>query len=1763
MSGNPDNPKMTRNLKNRKTNSCCREDIKGRKVQMKCKTSISSATVPQLIVQKIQALLKGYPAGLDLEKFSRAYMRRMGHPLYPEQHGFTDLIEMLRTLKTILKIENHGNGKVLIRGVKEGEVKTEKEVNESSEQLVIEPSSSSLCAETLGIFRDILKKHNNGIVLDDLPHLYQISCGKKLDVEALGFVNVLDLASQLRDVFSIITTDYKEYFLYGAEVDPGPILKDLKLQNRKTEIEKTRRKFRSSTIERLTRLLEDDFPEGLSIEELVGAYRGLYGASLTDLECTQYGYLSLQALLRAHPEVVNLHHWGGVVIVQAASVTLQDSKEQQQEESENCQIAGTGYSNKTISTSEHYKSIDPGILETGDMIDVVVAEVFSPRKFWIILRGEETSKGLDELMDRMFEFYSSPVGNRFKVPPAVTLGAPVVSLYEDDQNYYRALIVSIEDLKTVKLFYVDFGTVCQADVACLWLLHEKFFSLPAQAVKASLFGIEPVDGSKKWPKETSVAFLNLVQNRPFVCSINNMKNCVLFVSLWNTENDGDINIADILVKRKLAKYNDDSSCISHCQKKVTEYKDDSNNCSISQCFYDRSLSFHENVVEDPSNSKVASENCLSTKSNASLSLNSFDYVNNIPVSESLSYTQQKEVIKVLQNKLRDAYELLEHSQPQTCSEFSSWHMVEKNGNITSTPKVTDQMLESQTPEKLSSSAEHEELLNSKCLVNETFSPKHSLTGVSSQERISTLSGVEWSKLKLLRCEKEGSRPVLSSPKQTHIDIVGSTEGISVDFWQEDQLREIKSPGSYAEVLSGYDLKQKPSQCFKVQSENVLLSGPTQEEHLYRNHKEFISNNSVISSANSKSFQVNGLPGTKIQVENWNTGGEDVFSHQETNQDMIHCMVPNQNKECLVEELVKINEEEYSLPLISGQGEIELNVKSVCDIRDTTCSIKNSEKVISKEIGEELKRLMSDQESDFKTDVEHTGKDECLSSWLVSKKISENGLQQEQYIQKERTTNQQVVPCSVHEIKSKPQIHLSDKGSNSAVEHQSKSMPLKEYVDHFSCGKQSEDKVDIEQSCKVTADTIEIDYSETRGSSNVSTIKESSPKNLINCKIMINGSHSSELGCIENNLPHHVIISDPHYTPFSQRNKSLIKSNMASDNQKELDLIVSTAEPRCTEESKVRSSTNDFETKTINTSIETNKFCSLSYEIPIKEVNGYTKEGDFSHKCTKIYEERVQNEASVIYNLKTQENLSQNLNELDTSFVESLSNQRVTSPGQHTNSMSSYGPRKCLSKLIDIENENFGHCPNRASEFSLTSSESHKDGQLEKSNHYGYTLGYPSQTSSEEHLDRHQKSHKCGEEEFMGGKDQWIVTKKAESLLKNNEKAATIVTIQGGKFDSKHSEKSSQAEEQASKIEVGASHEDGNESLIGHSASLYNCQKPVNCELAENSISEINCALNENINRSKTCMKKLDLSLDIDQRENFFQKPVQYDLSENCASQIDHALFENVNGSKAFTNKSKKRENYSEDSENSVHTCKSWVDSYLKYLHQKMKLTVSRVHWKRHQSILPQECDTAIDKTCDPLEGLQVTNENYKTMNQNEIYSSKIFDNPKYCITKKDFMKEPDENFKANRINKNIVGTFNTHSYGQQGSGVTRPIQTSGSSNNLYGMNHSQVTYAPSVIPQWWQWPRGNLPPIYTQQYAVDPTHSIKPPNTFSFGNTRPHIQDWSNFAPKQNPLMYLPPSTPHVPCGVYPFDHSMQQLACPLVSMYPSMYMMTPPSFPQ
>ncbi|KAJ8920361.1 hypothetical protein NQ315_005225 [Exocentrus adspersus] len=152
----------------------------------------------------------------------------------------------------------------------------------------------------------------------------------------------------------------------------------------------------------------------------------------------------------------------------------------------------------------------------GDNIDIIVGEIYDLSKFWAYLDGSQ----LNDLMDEIQEFYKEHAQEYLMPVNCIKEGIYCVQVVFGE--YHRAFIVDTlpEVEGTVRVIFIDYGTMTKVSTQGICFLHNKFGELPAQAIRCRLANVLPLEESAPWTKEACKAFRKMVVDRDLVAKIS-------------------------------------------------------------------------------------------------------------------------------------------------------------------------------------------------------------------------------------------------------------------------------------------------------------------------------------------------------------------------------------------------------------------------------------------------------------------------------------------------------------------------------------------------------------------------------------------------------------------------------------------------------------------------------------------------------------------------------------------------------------------------------------------------------------------------------------------------------------------------------------------------------------------------------------------------------------------------------------------------------------------------------------------------------------------------------------------------------------------------------------------------------------------------------------------------------------------------------------------------------------------------------------------
>ncbi|XP_069690144.1 tudor domain-containing protein 5-like isoform X4 [Periplaneta americana] len=366
-------------------------------------------------------------------------------------------------------------------------------------------------------FMLLLDKNPDGIWCSELPQLYKEEFGVTLEYQNMGFISVLQMASNILDVFHCVKPDGTDWKVFDARKPLPSQYVSCDIKNHKSvPVETTMVPRVPSKVKYNIDKLLMAYPSGLPSDEFVNLYE------------------ANELILDLYPPEVIGH------------------KEKLQ-----------------------YQKIPPETTN-GSLLEVLVAEVYTPQNFWIQLRGEKTHLALDKLMNDIQDFYDQEEKSYHMPDSTVKIGQYCMAPYNEE--WHRVCITTVHNLIEVQVLFVDYGTTSRVKKKDLRFMHQDFGAFPMQAIQASLANLIPAGDGKKWPRAVNKRFLEMVSEKTLIavvssvdhetkqgrlCSMKPLVAIVLAVdfkarkvevALVDTSGPEDIHINDVLEREGLAQF---------------------------------------------------------------------------------------------------------------------------------------------------------------------------------------------------------------------------------------------------------------------------------------------------------------------------------------------------------------------------------------------------------------------------------------------------------------------------------------------------------------------------------------------------------------------------------------------------------------------------------------------------------------------------------------------------------------------------------------------------------------------------------------------------------------------------------------------------------------------------------------------------------------------------------------------------------------------------------------------------------------------------------------------------------------------------------------------------------------------------------------------------------------------------------------------------------------------------------------------------------
>jgi len=208
-----------------------------------------------------------------------------------------------------------------------------------------------------------------------------------------------------------------------------------------------------------------------------------------------------------------------------------------------------------------------------DLLEVVVGEVVHPLKFYIQLASQYDM--LNQLMDQLDTFYTDYKSSELSLVDCEVVEGDLLAVPWTDNMWYRGIVKGVKDLTTLKVFYLDYGSMADVKKSSVRHLASQFRCIPAQAVLAKLSGLVPV--GRKWSGGSSARILELTRNsheQALQAIIRDREGDKL--ALWLIDGSG-VGINETLVEEGLAKYDPEDSHLQESLKHGRNLEDERSN----------------------------------------------------------------------------------------------------------------------------------------------------------------------------------------------------------------------------------------------------------------------------------------------------------------------------------------------------------------------------------------------------------------------------------------------------------------------------------------------------------------------------------------------------------------------------------------------------------------------------------------------------------------------------------------------------------------------------------------------------------------------------------------------------------------------------------------------------------------------------------------------------------------------------------------------------------------------------------------------------------------------------------------------------------------------------------------------------------------------------------------------------------------------------------------------------------------------------------
>lgn len=177
--------------------------------------------------------------------------------------------------------------------------------------------------------------------------------------------------------------------------------------------------------------------------------------------------------------------------------------------------------------------------------DVRVFNISNPDHFYV--QPLQTTSLLTQLEHRLKVFYNEEDPKKSKLDSASLIVNGFYAASHSKTESYRRIQILAKCGESFTVAFVDWGEMDLVQLSDIRPLLPEFAELPAQALKAQLYGVKPTDGD--WSPQNVLFFKKIVDGQFFASYVMAVKQdrtlCLQLIKMSDSE---DISVSDYLVE---------------------------------------------------------------------------------------------------------------------------------------------------------------------------------------------------------------------------------------------------------------------------------------------------------------------------------------------------------------------------------------------------------------------------------------------------------------------------------------------------------------------------------------------------------------------------------------------------------------------------------------------------------------------------------------------------------------------------------------------------------------------------------------------------------------------------------------------------------------------------------------------------------------------------------------------------------------------------------------------------------------------------------------------------------------------------------------------------------------------------------------------------------------------------------------------------------------------------------------------------------------